>query len=99
MCVAEKRKTNGDLSTIVLKCLPLLYTSALLPLCILTSSSSHTLSFPFHPSTSSLYLIPPPPLSPHLLVDVGLLNEGVEHVENTVYVPHLVILPQDLDLL
>ena len=91
---------------------PLLYTSALLLLCILAKLFPHfNLSLPSqylcpvpYPSTSPLVpSLPPsaPSLSslPHLLVDVGLLNEGVEHVENTVDVPHLVILPQDLDLL
>jgi len=35
----------------------------------------------------------------NLLVDVGLLNKGVEDVEHAVDVPHLRILLQDLDLL
>ena len=35
----------------------------------------------------------------NLLVDIGLLNKGVEDVEHAVDVPHLRILLQDLDLL
>lgn len=35
----------------------------------------------------------------NLLVDVGLLNKGIEDIEHAMDVPHLRILLQDLDLL